>query len=436
MKESKYLSKIYQNLSALALICLLSTFFYSCQKEYSSPSILLKGLSSGQEIEVGSKILIYAKASDFDGHVVSISLLINDELVYRVNSDTLNYLWEVKGVYGSYCQISIIASNNHENVSEETLFISIIQPSKIPIARFIAHHTYITPETNIHFFDKSEYDPTAWTWNFDDGNISREKNPIHRYINPGMYSVSLTVSNLVGSDTLLKENYIVVSVENDSSVKDYDGHIYKTVKIGNQIWLAENLKSTFYSDGSPVVNGADVGSIGWDTTSQYYFSYDNDNINISAYGRLYTWPAAMNSSRTSNKIPSGVQGICPSGWHLPSDREWMQLEMFLGMSIEEVQKIEMRGINEGGKLKVRGTDYWRAPNSEATDEYGFSAYPGGDRFWSGNYHHKEEQASFWTSTEFNYITSWRRILKSEHGGISRNFFHRKSVGLSVRCVKD
>lgn len=435
MNKNKMI-KINKTISVLIFISLLSQLLYSCKKEYSNPSLLIEGLSTGQVIDVGSKILIRIKATDIDGHVVSTSLLINDELVYSVNSDTLNFLWEVNEDYGSSCQVSVIAYNNHDKTTQESLFISIAQPLKLPVAKFNAHHTYIIPETDIHFFDESEYNPVAWRWDFGDGTISQAQNPVHSYIHPGMYSISLTVSNPTGSNTLSKENYIIVGNESDSTVKDYDGHIYRTVKLGDQIWTAENLKSRFYSDGSPVSNGKDAGSIGWDTTSQYYFSYDNNDIHLSTYGRLYTWPAAMNSSRSSNKIPSGVQGICPCGWHLPSDREWMQLEMFLGMSVEEVHEIEMRGINEGSKLKARGTDYWRAPNSEATDEYGFGAYPGGDRFWRGNFYHKGDQASFWTSTEFNYIASWRRLLKSEWGGISRNFFHRKSVGLSVRCVKD
>ncbi|KPJ98607.1 MAG: hypothetical protein AMJ60_07710, partial [Desulfobacterales bacterium SG8_35] len=131
-------------------------------------------------------------------------------------------------------------------------------------------------------------------------------------------------------------------------VTDIDGNTYNTVVIGEQIWMAENLKVIHYSNGDPIplVEGAPE----WDTMSSWvkaYCWYDN-NPNIGeVFGALYTWAAAMNGQPSSDNNPSGVQGVCPSGWHLPSDEEWKQLEMHLGMSRADADKdSEMRGTNE------------------------------------------------------------------------------------------
>ena len=114
--------------------------------------------------------------------------------------------------------------------------------------------------------------------------------------------------------------------------------------------------------------------------------YDYDGINVAeakstadyrTYGVLYNWSAAMNGAATSNTTPSDVQGVCPSGWHLPSDAEWKQLEMYLGMTRQQADEYGWRGTDEGGKMKHPGTEYWGSPNTGATNSSGFTALPGG-----------------------------------------------------------
>lgn len=99
-----------------------------------------------------------------------------------------------------------------------------------------------------------------------------------------------------------------------NTVMDFDGNVYKTIKIGSQVWMAENLRTTHYSDGKLV----------------QYKDYNNDTTNVKVYGRLYSWNAAMRNSAASNTNPSNVQGIAPAGWHLPSRAEWQQLADYLG----------------------------------------------------------------------------------------------------------
>ena len=113
-----------------------------------------------------------------------------------------------------------------------------------------------------------------------------------------------------------------------TTVTDYDGNIYQTVQIGNQVWMAENLKSIHYADGTPLVSGTGVGDITGNYTTKYYFYYVDDSATYAGtYGALYTWAAVMNGAASSNNNPSGVQGVCPDGCHRPSEAEWKELEM-------------------------------------------------------------------------------------------------------------
>ena len=305
-----------------------------------------------------------------------------------------------------------------------------------PVARFNAHHNRLLVGSKVHFFDLSINKPTSLLWDFGDGFTSKEKNPVHAYLEPGTYAVTLIAANAAGSDTLIRAAFITIEGKTDSTVHDPDGNIYTPVTIGTQTWLKENIKTTCYASGDPLMDGRDAGNLDYDTLSKYYFSYEEQDSNISAYGRLYTWPAAMAGNASSNAIPSGVQGICPRGWHIPSDAEWMQLEMFLGMTLEEAQLNKVRGEDEGGKLKEAGTAHWQEPNADATDEFGFTAMPGGERFWSGQYYDKGKRGSYWSATRFQHNAAWQRWFYHKHGKISRADFNRISVGSSVRCMRD
>jgi uncharacterized protein (TIGR02145 family) len=224
------------------------------------------------------------------------------------------------------------------------------------------------------------------------------------------------------------------------SCTDFDGNTYPTVKIGTQTWMAENLKTTHFANGTeiPLVEN----DLSWDNlsyTDKAYCFYDNSGANGAMFGALYTWPAAMNGEASNELNPSFVQGACPCGWHLPSDDEWMELEMFLGMSYEEAYGLGWRGTDEGDKLKAnRG---W-FEDGNGNNSSGFSALPGGSRMndlFSG----LGETTYFWSTTEYFNITylAFNRslsYLNSQIGFFSASHYYGypKNYGFSVRCVKD
>ncbi|MCD4769606.1 MAG: fibrobacter succinogenes major paralogous domain-containing protein [Bacteroidales bacterium] len=230
----------------------------------------------------------------------------------------------------------------------------------------------------------------------------------------------------------LLENRIIVL----EGVKDYDGNKYEVVKIGNQIWMAENLKVTHYSNGDAIPLVEDVSA--WDAleyTSKAYCYFDNSATNRDTYGALYTWAAAMNGAVSSEANPSNVQGVCPTDWHLPSDAEWKELEMELGMSQVDADATDWRGTDEGGKLKEDGTTHWTSPNIGATNESGFTALPGGYRYDCGTFLYLGYHAFFWSTTEIVSSHAWYRYLYNSNSDVGR-YYDGKGCGFSVRCLKD
>lgn len=207
------------------------------------------------------------------------------------------------------------------------------------------------------------------------------------------------------------------------TVTDIDGNVYQTIKIGDQWWMAENLKVTHYRNGDPIPNV--TGSVQWaGLTTGAYCEYNNNANNVATYGRLYNW-YAVNDGRN----------IAPEGWHVPSDAEWKQLEMYLGMNQVQANATGWRGTNEGGKLKEAGTEHWWSPNTGATNESGFTALPGGHRTADGIYDYMGVWAYFWTSTEYGSLVSWYRHLNYQFSKVGR-YRYLNEYGSSVRCVKD
>jgi uncharacterized protein (TIGR02145 family) len=222
----------------------------------------------------------------------------------------------------------------------------------------------------------------------------------------------------------------------ENMVMDADGNIYKIVKIGAQTLMAENLKVTKYADKSPIPHVQDKQEwFDFIRESEAYCWYDNVLTHGYVYGALYTWPAAVGATKGSDLIPSGIQGVCPDGWHLPSDGEWKQLETYLGMSQEDADALKWRGTDQGSKLKKNKTEHWTGPNVGATDEVQFSALPGGQRHGSGEFMDLNQSTRIWTASGNGYGYGWFRELANDKASISRDFYGVYS-GYSVRCVKD
>lgn len=253
-----------------------------------------------------------------------------------------------------------------------------------------------------------------------------------------------TLSNLSSNTTYYTRAYVITNAGTEysaekrftsvPSITDYDGNIYRIVTIGDQTWMAENLKVTHYSDGTaiPLV----VDAVEWDAftfTDRAYCWYDNDPSNGDIFGAQYVWAGATNNAGSSAN-PSSVQGACPSGWHLPSDSEWKQLEMHLGMSQADADGMEWRGTDEGGKLKESGEISWQSPNLGATNETGFTALPGGYRLNGNEFLGLSGVTYFYTATENDESSAWYRGLESAQSGIYRHNNARVD-GFSVRCVE-
>jgi len=223
-----------------------------------------------------------------------------------------------------------------------------------------------------------------------------------------------------------------------------DGNVYKTVTIGEQVWMAENL-AYLPSVVGPATGSEDDGH----ETDPYYYVYGYDGTDVTeakayehtpcdndeyspggapikvyeTYGVLYNWPAAITA--------------CPEGWHLPSDAEWKQLEMYLGMSEEEADRGGggERGTNEGGKLKEAGNSHWHSPNSGATNESDFTALPGGYRLAIGEFNAIGIYGDWWSSTG-GTDSAWRRYLHCSSGGVGRIYRSKDYGSISVRCLRD
>ena len=211
------------------------------------------------------------------------------------------------------------------------------------------------------------------------------------------------------------------------TVKDIDGNLYKTVKIGTQIWLAENLKVTHYRNGDPIPNVTSHSE--WvDLSTGAYCVYDNNESNADTFGYLYNWYAVDDS-----------RNIAPEGWHVPTDEEWRELERALGMSQSEADSVGWRGSPVGSKLAGRA-DLWddeTLENNAAFDSSGFSALPAGFRFYHGDgyFYSLGNQAFFWSATEYGPAGSWHRSLDYRISGV-RRYTGGKPRGFSVRLIRD
>ena len=219
-----------------------------------------------------------------------------------------------------------------------------------------------------------------------------------------------------------------------TTISDIDGNSYNIVLIGAQCWTKENLRVRRYNNGTSILFDATGGSGGSSTTWQIltigaHTIYANDSTttpsNRTKYGYLYNWYAAKGIYTTGNIASTDTLNICPSGWHVPTDADWTTLTTELGG--ESVA---------GGKMKSVGTSFWNSPNTEATNSSGFSVLPGGYRNSVGSFYYIRGYALFWSASEYRFNYAWFRSLYNDFGNVLRYYYLNKSVGASVRCLRD
>jgi uncharacterized protein (TIGR02145 family) len=209
---------------------------------------------------------------------------------------------------------------------------------------------------------------------------------------------------------------------------DMDENIYQTVRIGNQVWTAENIKTTYYRNGDEILRGYSANE--WSNIEHAengaYCIYDNNEDNADIYGYLYNWYAVGDE-----------RNIAPDGWHIPTDEEWKELEMALGMSESDANDSGWRGANQGSELAGRA-DLWATGDLESNGAFGISnflALPSGYRHEDGGFYAKRYNCYFWTSNELSADWAWRRKLHHSTSEIHRSTSY-EGKGFAVRLLKD
>ena len=189
-----------------------------------------------------------------------------------------------------------------------------------------------------------------------------------------------------------------------------DGNTYNTISINGQCWFAENLKIGSMINGSTAQTNNGI-------IEKYCF--DNNTTNCDTYGGLYQWNEMMQYVTSE-----GTQGICPTGWHIPTDAEWTALTNYAG------------GLSvAGGKLKETGTSHWLTPNTGATNEYGFTNLPAGYHNSDGNFHYQTSFSYTWSSAVQTTDNAWGRRMNYDGANVN-NWSFNKEWGLSIRCIQD
>jgi uncharacterized protein (TIGR02145 family) len=224
------------------------------------------------------------------------------------------------------------------------------------------------------------------------------------------YYVRAYATNLAGTGYGNEKTFIIRSP--GPTIADFDGNIYNTVAIGTQLWMAENLKTTRYDDGTSIPLVTDDAS--WKISGPAYCWYNNDSTTYkSVYGALYNWSAAV-----------GLRNVCPMGWHVPTDEDWKTLTTFLGGDSVA-----------GGKLKEAGTSHWISPNAEATNETNFTALPGGLRYYNGAFNYLGLVGNWWSKSVGYFYNPITMSMYAYYSYVT-NYSNYAFCGLSVRCIRD
>lgn len=257
--------------------------------------------------------------------------------------------------------------------------------------------------------------------------------------NPNILHLTILIIGLIMTTALTgcKDDDDPKPIET-GKISDIDGNIYETVTIGDQVWMKENLKTTRYADGSNIdYPGADTAAWRTNTTGAYAW-HNNDEGNKNTYGALYNWYAVNNS-----------QGLCPVGWRVSTSEDWTKMSNYLreehDLSNDEtdpnalgnkLKSCRMLNSPLGGECATVVHPRWNYHEiNVGTNDFEFSALPGGDRIPTGEYSSQGSFGFWWNSTEIDANTANRRYINFDQSRLYGNSFP-KNYGLSVRCVKN
>ncbi len=224
--------------------------------------------------------------------------------------------------------------------------------------------------------------------------------------------------------------FMLVSCKEESTKKeietgkvtDRNGHVYKTVKIGDDWWMAENLRVTVFNDSTPLLAILPSANDNvWASNTVPAFSFVNDTL----FGLLYNFSSIEDQ-----------RGLAPEGWHIPTDEEWQRMEEAVGMSTEDSDKLGWRGTNEAEKLAPLYSRGWpEFSEMFGTDEFGFNALPGGCRLFNGSLNTQNNTAFWWTRSGYGDNEAWYRYVDYNQDRIFRQHTFQQ-YGMSIRCVKN
>ena len=274
-------------------------------------------------------------------------------------------------------------------------------------------------------------------------NNARTLNPSgypseYHFIPGTIYSIQYRARNSCPNSTQIICKFTITALPSyfPNAIQDYDGNWYDAVVIGDQVWLASNLRTTHYADGTPIPAGGSTSS----DTDPYYYDYSSSGIPLKDRGYLYNWPAVMKGAASSDLNPSGVQGIAPTGWHVPSDAEWTQLTNYVGSVPEYILNNDSTYIAKA----LASQSYWEASTNAyaigndltANNKTLFCAVPAGN--CNGSlFDGYGEYASSWSSTQFASDTNLAYIRNLDcYSADVYVDLNNKLLGYSVRCVCD
>ncbi len=365
-----------------------------------------------------------------NGELMTLKPLLTDRVNYEYdeffdlsllnNLDTCEYLIEV-----------IDLKDKKSTRKVKVLFSISGQRPTVPIVSFAASPVTATTNQEIQFYNHT-INGSTYVWNFGDDSTSTALQPKHKYQKIGKFTVTLTARNYVGENTLIKTEYITITLPS-GMVADAEGNVYSVKTIGTQTWMTSNLRATKFRNGEAILNEKNDSK--WCVTNVPAFCYvDNNSQNAMDHGCLYNHFAVVDS-----------RGIAPVGWHVASDYDWAVLQDYL-----IANRYNYDGTTTGNKIAksmasstgwifsdisgtVGNTDY-----STFRNKSGFSALASGVRTidYSGSFVSPGTVSFWWSATSFgNTSQAYCFFLTNEDFKLNATTMDKKN-GYSVRCVKD